>query len=349
MSHPDAAPSAPTGHSRIILTMALVFIAMVAVAVSTIEIAPDKVPVHRNASPQGYTWSLSLSLLPLAVLLGWFFRVRDEHRMEWRAFGYTAAIVFVLWTTLDILLANSIFLFPNEAATLPVRIPGLHCCPLEWKLDIPIEELIFYLSTVLVMVLLYIWSSTAWFSPVSEEEYERKGRAMKRAIQLDGWRVKVAYAAGLFLAVLAYKKLGWHDNTDGFPLYAGFLILGVLAPTLVFWQAVKDVVNQRALLFTMMTVLLISLLWEVTLGMAYEWWGYQEHMMMGIFIRPWFDLPVEAVFLWMVAGWSNVTLYELLKLRAASGRRMDQFLTGRELPLPRLRRRRGGAAQDDGA
>lgn len=333
---PAPAPASRPGHSRVILMMIAVFVAMVGLSVFRISVAPNNVPVHLNASPHGYTWSLSLSLLPLTVLMLWFRRERTKRPADWRAFRQTAAVVFVVWGTLDILLANTIFHFPNPSATLPWRIPGLHLDPLGWKCDIPLEELVFYLSTVLVMVLIYIWSSAVWFAPPDEARYREEGRRIKRAIQFQGWHVQVGYAAALFLAVWAYKKFGWHPYNRGFPIYAFFLIMGVLAPNLIFWQTVRTFVNQRALVFTMMTVILVSLLWEVTLGIPYGWWGYRMDAMMGIRIRPWFDLPVEAVFLWVVSGWGNVTLYELLKLRAASERNLGEFLTGREM---RLRRR----------
>jgi hypothetical protein len=36
--------------------------------------------------------------------------------------------------------------------------------------------------------------------------------------------------------------------------------------------------------------------------------------MMGLFIRPWSNLPVEAALLWVAATWSNVATYELARL-----------------------------------
>jgi len=335
-SVPELAPAPRPGYARIIVIMVAVFVSMIAISVLSIRVAPQNVPVFRNASPYGYTWSLSLSLLPLAVLLGWFRRVRKQHCTEWRAFRQTAVVVFVAWGTLDILLASSFFRFPNPAATLGVNIPGLHFHPLGWKWDVPIEELIFYLTTVLVMVLIYIWSSSVWFTPLEEARYREEGRRIKRVMQFKGWWVQILYATSLFLAVWAYKRFGWHPYNRGFPMYAFFLIMGVLTPNLIIWQAVRRFVNQRALVFTMLTVILVSLLWEVTLGIPYGWWGYRMNAMMGLTIRPWFDLPVEAAFLWVVAGWGNVTLYELLKLRIASERGICEFLTGREI---RVRRR----------
>jgi len=37
--------------------------------------------------------------------------------------------------------------------------------------------------------------------------------------------------------------------------------------------------------------------------------------MMGLMIKPWWDLPVEAVMLWFAAAWGPVVTYSVLRVR----------------------------------
>ena len=114
----------------------------------------------------------------------------------------------------------------------------------------------------------------------------------------------------------------------------GFLVLiaGLLLPNYTLYPAISAFINKQAMLFTMTVVVLLSLVWEVTLGLPNQWWGYQKDAMLGIFVTPWSGLPVEAAFLWLMAGWGNVVLFEFFRLKLYSGRRGRELVLSSALP-----------------
>lgn len=78
--------------------------------------------------------------------------------------------------------------------------------------------------------------------------------------------------------------------------------------------------------------MMISLLWEGTLGLAYGWWNYRPRQMMGIFIEPWYNLPIEEIVTWAASGWMNVTILEVVKIYTHTDRKALHLLShiGRE-------------------
>lgn len=68
--------------------------------------------------------------------------------------------------------------------------------------------------------------------------------------------------------------------------------------------------------------------------MPYGWWGYHYDAMMGIVIRPWFDLPIEAVVLWPSAAYMNICLFEATRLCLHRDRPLLNVLFGRGNPSP---------------
>ena len=71
---------------------------------------------------------------------------------------------------------------------------------------------------------------------------------------------------------------------------------------------------------TIFMILLISLFWEATLAVPYQWWGYQQEEMMGISIGAWAGLPIEAVLVWIAVAYGTTIVYEVMKVWQASGR-----------------------------
>ena len=61
-------------------------------------------------------------------------------------------------------------------------------------------------------------------------------------------------------------------------------------------------------------MLLTSLLWEATLASPFGWWRYRETWMMGMHIRAWADLPVEAAILWVAVTYTTTIVYETIKM-----------------------------------
>jgi hypothetical protein len=117
-----------------------------------------------------------------------------------------------------------------------------------------------------------------------------------------------------------YKKYGPHEWSDGFPGYFTLQIFSVLLPSFLFHKLVRDFVNWRALSFTIFVILVTSLLWEATLGVPYQWWGYHPNQMMGIFIYAWDSLPIEATLLWPMGSYSAIIVYEFVRLYLQLGR-----------------------------
>jgi hypothetical protein len=328
MALTDLRAGGSAGDSRAVLGMAGILVAAVAVAILPIqgkEAGGDLLRVP------GYTASLALAVFPLVPLLLWLRLGGEARRVQRQAFGLTALVVVPFWTALDVGCAHLFFTFPNAEATLGLNIPGWHPAT-GWGLNIPFEELAFYLLSCLVMVLIYAWSSERWFGVYDEpaSTYQRHAALCIERIRID-WR-KVGYVSGLFLAVVAYKWFGAHEHREGFPWYAAVLLMGGLLPNFTIYPAVARFINKQAMLFTMTVVVLLSLLWEVTLGLPNGWWGYQTEPMMGIFLSAWHDLPIEAAFLWLMAGWGNIVLFEFFRMKLHSGRRTRDLL-GSQAPI----------------
>src|SRR5512133_722452 len=87
-------------------------------------------------------------------------------------------------------------------------------------------------------------------------------------------------------------------------------------------------INWRAFSFTFFLLLLISLLWEATLALPYGWWEYWPSTMMGLHIRAWSGLPIEAVFVWFAVTFTTVITYEVIKIWKALGTRALEAFFG---------------------
>jgi hypothetical protein len=72
---------------------------------------------------------------------------------------------------------------------------------------------------------------------------------------------------------------------------------------------------------TWLFILGISLFWEGSLGIPYGWWGYEPDQMMGIFLKPLCDLPIEAVLVWTLGAWTTIIVYETILTAVHAGRK----------------------------
>ncbi len=315
-------------HLRMIITMIVVLAGAAAVSMWSIEGPPEpQYPNRSDWSPLGYTYSLALFGFPLLALAGWFLGHRRKSPLHGKAFGLTLLAVFPLWCVIDLLLANRFFLFPNKNAHIDPMFWGFEAGK-GWTRSIPYEEFAFYLGAVMVLVLLYLWASEVWYSRYNlpDGEYRRLARTTPPLVEVN-WRTVWLGLASLATVIL-YKKLGPHPYHDGLPEY--FMLLWALAtiPTALLVRRLSPFMNDRALLFTIMASLLVSLLWEVTLALPNGWWNYRHEHMMGLFIVPWTHLPFEETLLWPISGWSNVLLFELFRVRLYSGRPFRELLFG---------------------
>src|SRR6202035_5145456 len=81
------------------------------------------------------------------------------------------------------------------------------------------------------------------------------------------------WALALIAAAVLYRST--IVRTPGFPGYFVFLVLGAMLPSAALLPSALPVINWRAFSLTVLIVLLISLVWEATLGVPYGWWGFQ--------------------------------------------------------------------------
>ena len=292
----------------------------VAWALSTVD-EPLAASPDVDASPLGYTISLALFLVPLGVLGWWFYR-HPECEHPKRAFRWTLLILVPLGFVLDLLFANTFFRFPNHGATLgqcadasgaplPWEEASLLCVPARGGV-VPIEEFIFYLSGFMVVLLAYIWCDEHWLSRYKAAQYVKPAGGLRGLIHFHAG----ALALGVALVVAAFvlRKLVGGKIEGGFPGYACFLVAGAIVPSVGFFHTARPFINWRAFSFTFALIVLVSLIWEATLALPYGWWGYNDRWMVGVFIEPWFRLPIEAVFVWCAVTFSTVITFEVVKL-----------------------------------
>lgn len=260
-----------------------------------------------DPTPLGYTWSLLLFLLPILYLSLWFLS-HPEYKIQRRAFLITLGVLVPLGAALDLLFAHTFFTFNNTGAVLGIEVPGVGG-------GIPIEEFVFYVSGFLFVLLLYVWADEFWmdrYNPPLESLAAKKGDPL-----LSFHKESVITAVVLLAAAVVYKKILSADS-EGFPWYWTYLLAAAFIPAAGFYRATRELINWRAFSFTFLLVTMISLLWEATLASPYQWWGYQPDAMMGLFITAWTELPIEAVFVWLVVSFTTVILYEVATVWVAT-------------------------------
>lgn len=270
------------------------------------------------ATPYGYTWSLSLYVIPAARLLYWFFyesvaiRRADTKHYRRRAFVWTLCLLVPIGFLLDLVFGDLFFDFPNEAATLQFYLPGFSFEDFRLHRTLPIEEFLFYLFGFVTILLVYIWANDDWVPAYGLPEGGDVPVAAKR---VPRQRSSVWWGLLMLGGAVAYKKwLADVEDREGFPLYLTFLVVAAVLPGMSLFHQVRTVVNWRAFGTTILWVLLTSLLWEATLASPYGWWRYNDRWMMGLNVNAWADLPVEAVLLWLVVTFTTVLVYEAVKI-----------------------------------
>jgi len=284
----------------------------------SVRVARPLMAHEGNPSPYGYTVSLGLFALPVAVLACWFLNHPDK-RFQKQAFLRTLAFLIPAGIGLDLLWGNTFFQFPNRKAVLGVPIPA-------WGGPVPVEEFGFYALGFLAVLMTYIWCDEYWLGMynVSRDGYERRAARIPRVVQF----YRPAPLIGLVLGgVACWYKWQFSAFPAGWPGYALFLIGVALVPTMFLYTAAEPFINWRALSFTYVLLVLISLLWEATVAVPYQWWIYREEAMVGVFIGAWSRLPIEEPCLWSVVTFATIIWYEAMKVFLA----MDDRSTRRAL------------------
>jgi hypothetical protein len=262
-----------------------------------------------DPSPLGYTISLLLFIIPDAVLIWWLVR-HPEARIERLAFWSTVGAVFVMGCVLDFFLAYAFFFYSNTGATLGIRLPA-YAFGQGWLSDVlPIEEFGFYSFGALFMMGLYVWADLSWMP-------KRGRKPQEQALSLAGQRLwKFHWQSVLVGLLLIAMAIGYHKHAGlpGWPGYFIFLMCIGFIPTSVLFPVAEPLINWPAFTVMFLTLQLVSLLWEASVAVPYNWWNYHHDQMLGVFIGAWASLPIESVIMWLVSGWAVVIAYEVLRV-----------------------------------
>jgi len=287
-----------------------------------------------NPSPYGYTVSLLLFIVPTVAVGGWLVP-RDGVRVSKKSFVRTIALLFPLGAALDFFFAQLFLKFPNPDATLRIPAPALggggsgHIfigSPNHVIIgSVPIEEYVFYLTGFVTILLLYIWLDEYWLAAYSIPGDDPVRGGFERLLRFHP--DSVLLAAILIGAAIVYRH-HFLPSQPGFPGYFTFLVIGALGPSAVLLPAALPVINWRAFSLTLFVILLMSVLWEATLGVPYGWWGYQPAQMMGLNITAWNYLPIEAICVWIAVTYQTVIVYEIVKRWQSSGKKLHHALLG---------------------
>lgn len=284
--------------------------------------APGKLEIPgADPTPFGYTWSLLLFIVPVTAIAVWFLR-HEGFRLPRRAFWITISLLTLLGFSLDFLFASLFFTFNNAGATLGIPAPAL-------GKPVPIEEYVFYFTGFLTTLLVYIWADEYWLAAYNVADYRAESQKVPRLLFFHPESAVVSGA--LLIGAIVYKRF-FSVVHDGLPSYFIFLVLLAFIPSAGLFRMARPFINWRAFSFALFLILLISLLWEVTLGVPYGWWSYQEERMVGLFIGAWSNLPIEAVCVWIAVTYMTVIVFEVVKIWLASERKAKAMFLGYQAP-----------------
>ena len=221
-----------------------------------------------------------------------------------RALRLAAGTIVVLGIVLDFVLGFMTLRFPGCSEPAGAS-PYLLCLPAVHG-RIPVEEVLFYMMGPVAMVLAYACADEHWLS-----KYNPRDELLDlKLIQLSPRLVIVAAAAAVTALVL------WRVNGT-FPTYFVFLSAGAVLPAMFLYRSIGKLTNWPAFAVTTLYVILTSLIWEVTLAIPRQWWGYEPSGMIGLTIAAWSRgdaiFPVEAAVVWIFAPFSSILTYEFAK------------------------------------
>ena len=260
----------------------------------------------------------------MVIALG--FLPREDIKIPRKAFWWTIGILVPFGFALDFLFASRFFLFLNSGATLRIGAPALHK-------PVPVEEYVFYLAGFIAVLLLYLWLDEYWLAAYKVPDYRAEARKIDRLFRFHFPSLMLGF--GLIVAAFVYKR-AFSPIQEGFPEYFAFLVLVGVIPAAGFFPTARRLINWRAFSMTLFFILLVSLLWEATLAVPYQWWNYQPKQMIGIRIGAWSGLPIEAVCVWVAVTYATVIVFKIVKLWQASERPAKDVFFGMT-KVPKLR------------
>jgi lycopene cyclase domain-containing protein len=301
---------------RLVLAILGMIALPAALTLHTVHVAPVIDPSIPNPTPYGYTISLLLFIVPILVIGLWFIP-QEGVKISKKSFLWTIGILFPLGAALDFFFAHLFFTYSNRGATLRITAPALGG-------GVPIEEYVFYFTGFVAVLLIYIWLDEYWLAAYTVRVEARDRTDFARLLRFHP--PSLIWAAVLIAAAIFYRRM--FVPAPGFPGYFTFLVLGALGPSAALLPSAMPVINWRAFSLTVFVMLLISLMWEATLGVPYGWWGFQDAQMIGIRITAWSGLPIEEVLVWLAVSYATVIVYEIVRCWKASGKRALRAFVG---------------------
>lgn len=247
-----------------------------------------------------YTVSLSTFVVTSFALLWQLRRHKGPAlKTDLRTLGWLLVMVVPLAWMINLVLADTFFRYTNEAAVLGIRTPSLTRGRLSIRYLVPVEEYVFYLFGFLYMALLYLHARAVLPKqyPVGVAHLPWTHRPSANA-----FRFLVFVPAGTVLALFFYVQL--RDWPSGFPAYLAYLLLVPFTCLLIVWNKVIAVVHQGALRYALFVMVFVSVIWEGLLAVPNRWWGYNQRLMIGIFLSP--GLPLEAVAVWFLGPLTTI-------------------------------------------
>jgi hypothetical protein len=220
-----------------------------------------------------------------------------------RALRWTVATIVVLGIVLDFLLGHLTLRFQGCSESGPDQY--VLCLPAVGG-RVPLEELLFYAMGPIAIVLVYACADERWLS-----KYNPVDDLLNLKLIQPSPRLMIVAAIAAVTALVLWRINGT------FPTYFAFLAAGALLPAIFLYRTIGNLTNWPAFAVTTLYVILTSVIWEATLAIPREWWGYQPSGMIGVTIAAWSRgdaiFPVEAAAVWIFAPFASILTYEFAK------------------------------------
>lgn len=253
-----------------------------------------------DVAPMGYFWSNVIWIITSILLT--IELIKIKHLLNVNAIVLTLVIITGNCFLLDLFFASRFFVFPNKAAIIGWHINGYNWETGNFTFPIPLEEFIFYISGLYFILVFYLFNRHSWL--VKYTISPSTITSMSNVSRNCNIFTSIIVIFGIILKFLCIN--------DIFPEYFLWILSCSFVPSTWLYGKIKHLVNWQAFSFTLSIVLLVSIIWEVTLALPYGFWNYRHTSMIGIFIKPWNNLPIESVFIWIITPFTVVFLYEYL-------------------------------------